>query len=78
MSNVVPVASRTGIAPDIIEHGKNGYIFDLDAPAAAIADLIEKASQLSGNVRASVEHLTWRRFGRQVHELAGLASSAMG
>ncbi len=31
MSNAVPVASRTGFAPDLIQHGENGFIFDLDA-----------------------------------------------
>jgi glycosyltransferase involved in cell wall biosynthesis len=33
MGNAVPVASRTGFAPDLIRHGENGFIFDLDAPA---------------------------------------------
>ena len=73
MSNVVPVASRTGIAPDIIDHGKNGYLFDVDAPVSVVADLIGEASELSSDVRGSVEHLTWQRFGQQVHELAAMA-----
>lgn len=73
MSNVVPVASRTGIAPDIIDHGRNGYLFDVDAPVSVIADLIGEASDLSSDVRPSVEHLTWQRFGLQIHKLAGMA-----
>ena len=72
MSNVVPVASRTGIAPDIIDHGKNGYVVDVDAPVSLITNLIREAGDLSADVRASVEHLTWQRFGQQVHQLAGM------
>ena len=59
MSNAVPVASRTGFASEIIRHGENGFIFDLDASAEDIAAMIESAYDLSGNVRATVEHLTW-------------------
>lgn len=73
MSNVFPVASRTGIAPDIIEHGKNGLLFDVDAPAAEIVGLIEEAINCTHiAVRPAVRHLTWERFSNQVQSLAGL------
>lgn len=72
MSNVVPVASRTGMAPNIIDHGRNGYLFDVDAPIAEIADLIRQAIDSTSDVRTSVEHLTWQRFGLQVQKLAGI------
>ena len=31
MSNCVPVASKTGFCPDIINHGQNGFLFDINA-----------------------------------------------
>lgn len=66
MCNVVPVASRTGFAPDLITHGANGFLFDVNAPAATIAGLVQQAFAHQGDVRASVEHLTWDRFARHV------------
>lgn len=66
MSNVVPVASRTGFAPDIIEHGKNGFLFDVAAPAADVCRLIEQAYAHSADISASVRHCDWREFAARV------------
>lgn len=66
MCNVVPVASRTGFAPDLITHGDNGFLFDVDAPAAAIAGLVERAFTHDADVRSSVQHLTWDYFAKRV------------
>jgi glycosyltransferase involved in cell wall biosynthesis len=62
MSNVVPVVSHTGFAPDIISHGKNGFIFPVNAPVEEITPLIDKAFAIRINVRDTVRHLTWRHF----------------
>lgn len=70
MSNAVPVASRTGFAPDLIRHGENGFIFDLDASPSEIAKLIEAAFALSGNVRETVVQYDWDSFSASVVELA--------
>ena len=66
LSNCVPVASRTGFAPDIITHGQNGFVFDTDAPVADVCSLIEDALRLRADVRATVEHLTWKRFTNEL------------
>ena len=70
MSNAVPVASRTGFAPDLIRHGENGFIFDLDASPQAIADLIEAAFELPTDVRASVRPYDWDHFSAAITGLA--------
>jgi glycosyltransferase involved in cell wall biosynthesis len=70
MSNAVPVASRTGFAPDLIRHGSNGFIFDLDATPAEIAELIESAFSLTGDVRATVERYDWNNFSAEIMKLA--------
>jgi glycosyltransferase involved in cell wall biosynthesis len=70
MSNAVPVASRTGFAPDLIRHGENGFIFDIDASAKQIAGLIEKAFALEANVRATVEQYDWDNFSAEIVKLA--------
>lgn len=71
MSNAVPVASRTGFAPDLIRHGQNGFIFDLDASPQSIADLIEQAFALPADVRATVEDYDWDKFSAAIVKLAG-------
>ncbi len=70
MSNAVPVASRTGFAPDLIRHGENGFIFDLEAPAEDIAEMIEAAFALPGNVRETVERYSWDNFSAAIVSMA--------
>jgi len=76
MCNAVPVASRTGFAPDIITHGGNGYLFDVGAPADVIAPLVEQAFDLTSDVRATVKRYTWAAFARGVHALANDAANS--
>jgi glycosyltransferase involved in cell wall biosynthesis len=70
MSNAVPVASRTGFAPDLIRHGENGFIFDVNASPEVVANLIEAAFQLPANVRETVERFDWDNFSAEVVKLA--------
>lgn len=69
MSNVVPVATATGFAPDLIKPGDNGYLVEVGASAATFRGAISDARSLATNVRATVSHRTWSSFGRQVLEL---------
>lgn len=66
MCDVVPVATRTGFAPDLIRHGTNGFLIDIDAPISHVAGLVRQALTASFAVGRSVEHLTWERFARTV------------
>lgn len=70
MENAVPVASRTGFAPDLIAHGRNGFLFDVEAPARETAELIEQAARLKVDVRKSVSAYSWDNFARKIHSLA--------
>ena len=69
MCNVFPVASRTGFAPDIIEHGKNGFLFDNTDSDIYICDLIEKSFEIKTEVRSSVEHLSWNNYSNKIIEI---------
>jgi glycosyltransferase involved in cell wall biosynthesis len=69
MSNVVPVASRTGFAPDLIEHGQNGFLFDVESPVALISEYIEKSFSLQNDIRATVQHLSWTNFALQMNAI---------
>jgi glycosyltransferase involved in cell wall biosynthesis len=68
MCNIVPVASRTGFAPDIIRNGENGYLFDIDSEVRDICKLIDKAMNISNDVdiSLSVEDLSWSKFSQKI------------
>jgi glycosyltransferase involved in cell wall biosynthesis len=66
MSNVVPVVSATGFGPDVVDHGRTGYVFPVGAAPATIAELIERAYLLDTAVRPSVTHLTPERYAEAV------------
>lgn len=68
MCNVFPVASKTGFAQDIITHGKNGFLFDVDSSTEEICCLIEKAFQMKADVRKTVIHLNWRNFSHEIQK----------
>lgn len=69
MSNVVPVATRTGFAPDLIQHGENGFLCDIHFSIDEMSELIERARRLDIDVRKTVEHLTWEAFSLSVQEI---------
>jgi glycosyltransferase involved in cell wall biosynthesis len=71
MSNVVPVVSRTGFAPDLIRHGVNGFLFDVDAPVRSICELVDQAFALHGDVSRSVHQCNWDTFSDNVLRLTG-------
>ncbi len=66
MCNAVPVASDTGFAPDLIRHGENGFLFDIDAPASTIAWHVEAAFQLECDVRSTVLPYDWHNFSKTI------------
>lgn len=69
LCNMVPVASKTGYCTDIIQHGYNGYLFDINATVDEVVSLIEEAYKLSANTRDSVIDLTWEKYSKKIDEL---------
>lgn len=65
MANAVPVASRTGFAPDVIRHGENGFLFDVDSSVTEICSLIERAYAFEGDIPPTVKFASWREYSRQ-------------
>lgn len=70
MANVVPVCSRTGFAPDLVDDGRNGFLFEVDAPLEEVCSLIERAYALDADVRATVQDRTWERFSAEIRAIA--------
>lgn len=69
MCNVVPVASKTGFAPDIITQGENGFLFEVDSSTEVICELIEQAFQIKTDIRKTVEHLSWKNFSLEIQSI---------
>lgn len=66
MSNVVPVASDTGFAPDVIRHGENGFLYSAEEQdVTVITDLVRQAKKLTGDVRQSVLPFNWQSYADQ-------------
>jgi glycosyltransferase involved in cell wall biosynthesis len=74
MSNVYPVATRTGFAPDVINDGVNGLLCDVGSSAQELAELVARAGDSDAEIRSSVLRLDWPRFARCIHEALGGAS----
>lgn len=75
MSNVVPVCSKTGHAPDLIKHGDNGYLFDIDAPISVVRELVLKALANTNNIRQDFVHLTWENYSKEIQKACGFSES---
>ncbi|MCC5835346.1 MAG: glycosyltransferase [Opitutales bacterium] len=69
MCNAVPVSNRTGFAPDLIEHGHNGFLFDIADGLDAVVAHIEAASAFEGSIRESVELYSWERLSLQIQQI---------
>lgn len=69
MSNCIPVASKTGFCPDIIQHGENGYLFETDATFKDVIPLIELAFLNKKDVRDTVLQHTWQNCSRNINNL---------
>jgi glycosyltransferase involved in cell wall biosynthesis len=69
LCNLVPVASRTGFCPDLIQNGVNGFLFDIDAKSEEIAELIENAFKLESNTRQGVVQHSWENYSKSIAEL---------
>lgn len=67
--NIIPVASQTGFAPDLIEDGVNGYLFPVDATPDAISALIDKALNNQCVVSDSVKDYTWAKFAKAIEDV---------
>ncbi|WP_378187148.1 glycosyltransferase family 4 protein [Aquimarina sp. W85] len=69
MSNCVPVASKTGFCPDIIKHGQNGFLFDIDVGYEEVVALIEKAFLCQTEIRKTVLPYTWENCAKEIDAL---------
>ncbi|MEP4147233.1 MAG: glycosyltransferase [Halioglobus sp.] len=73
--NIVPVASQTGFATELIRHGDNGFLFRVNAGAGEVAELIDRAFDLQADVSRDVAEYTWQRYAEKMLNVMGLDSN---
>lgn len=75
-----PICTPTGMAPELVQHGRNGYLVSgydgenagqiADEVACLIKTLDHKILRNARNtIRTSVEHRTWPNFKRDIEEI---------
>ncbi|MDT7833088.1 glycosyltransferase family 4 protein [Flavobacteriaceae bacterium S356] len=69
LSNCFPIASKTGFCPDIIDHGKNGFLFDIDASYKEVMTLIDEADTKDIDVRATALPYSWENCSKKLDTL---------
>lgn len=73
MCNVVPVATKTGFAPDLIIHGENGYLVEVDSAVEIICEYIEKAFENKTDIHKTCQNLTWQSFSENIHAIMNIS-----
>ena len=69
MCNIIPVVTKTGFTQDVIQNGKNGFLFDAKQETSSICKLIEKALTLELDTRTSVLDYSWSKFANKIQKL---------
>lgn len=69
LSNCFPIASKTGFCPDVIAHGTNGFLFDIDAPYTEVMELINQADAKNIDVRATALPYSWENCSKKLDTL---------
>jgi glycosyltransferase involved in cell wall biosynthesis len=57
---VIPIATRTGFAPDLIQEGENGYLLPLVPKVSEVLDTLQEA--LSTKLKVKSSGLSWDRI----------------
>jgi glycosyltransferase involved in cell wall biosynthesis len=62
--NLIPIATDTGFAADLIEDGKNGFIIPTKPTLEILRDAMEKSLTLESSTNYFVRNLTWNRISK--------------
>ena len=59
---VIPICTNTGFAPDLIEHGRIGYLLNIPPTVSEVKRALLEACNHASIKRVDVSHLTWKTF----------------
>ena len=67
MTNIPVIATRTGFAEDIITHGENGYIFDIEkCPVEKVVSHVKQLGNLEQDLRTKALRYSWDNFSDSI------------
>lgn len=70
LSNCFPIATKTGFAPDIIEHGKNGFLIETTATYKDVIPLINQADKMKDvDIRSYALPYSWKESALKIDQL---------
>ena len=64
--NVFPIVTNTGFNNEVIDHGKNGFLINIDAKVSEISELINLAWDFDKDVSKSVNRYGWDNFSKNI------------
>jgi glycosyltransferase involved in cell wall biosynthesis len=68
-SNLKPVCSKTGFAEDVIEHGVNGLIFNLDDTPMTIVNYLRQEIHSPSNIYNTIVKYSWQLYAQRAQKL---------
>lgn len=69
LSNCFPIVSKTGFCPDVIQHGENGFLFNIDEDFKEVIKLIKQADSKTLDVRATAIEHSWENCSKKIDQL---------
>jgi glycosyltransferase involved in cell wall biosynthesis len=69
-ANAVPVVTKTGFCEELVRHGENGFLVDIDAPLDVLVSCVRQALFFEDDVSIGRETRSWDAFGTNIsHEM---------
>lgn len=69
MSGAIPVVSNTGFASDLIDNGRNGFIFSLNEPIENIVSYLKLAYEMENISDVELTKYSWENFAHRFNKL---------
>jgi len=63
---LIPIATRTGFAPDLIINGENGYLLETEPSVESVTAAIIRSENITKDPSKAVKHLTWDRYSQMI------------
>ena len=69
LSNCFPIVTNTGYGPDVVQHNKNGFIFEANTSYENVVTLINEADSRTIDVRATALQHSWENSSKKLDAL---------
>jgi len=69
LSNCFPIVTNTGYGPDVVQHNKNGFIFEANTSYENVMSLINEADSRTIDIRATALQHSWENSSKKLDVL---------